>query len=288
MNHDGSSFLTVAASSTGFIFFSKEQDALSKRGTPNSSFFVFDDEDTDSPFRKYDENVHWPTISMATFKPEGGERVVAAIGHHGDFWELNPSTTVETLGKIAGAPVLRRVAAIGDALFACGMNRVVFERTGVGAWESVGPLGESDGIIGFEALGGFNADELYTAGWNGELWWRDAGTWRRVESGTSVNLKALTCASDGSVYIVGDDGVLLKGRRDQWSRVETGVTAHLRGVAEFGGAVHLLSSTRIFELGGAAFDGEDFLSISAANDGLVLLSRKHLHVKTTGDWRAVV
>lgn len=278
MNHTGSSFLTCAAPSVGFIFFSKELDALSRAGTPNASFFVYDVDDTDDVFRKYDENVHWPAISMATIKPEGGQRVVVAIGHNGDFWELNPFSTVETLGKIANAGVLRRVVGIGDRLFVCGMNRVVLERTDIGQWSSIGPVVESPGIVGFEALAGFDRNEMYAAGWNGELWWRDAGTWKRVESGTKVNLKSLTCA-DGFVYVVGDEGVLLKGRRDSFQRIDSGTTDDLRDVAVFEGQVHVMSATRVGD-----FKGENFLRLVSASDGLVLVTRNQIYVRREGSF----
>lgn len=278
MDHTGSSFLTCAVAGPGFIYFAKELDVLVRRGTPNSAFFVFKEKDTEAPFRKYDENVHWPAISMATIKPEGGQRVVVAIGHNGDFWELSPSTTVETLGKIATKHVLRRVAGIGDRLFACGMNRAVLERTGVGQWAESGPVVDAPGVVGFEAIGGFGVDELYAAGWNGELWWRDAGTWKRVESGTTVNLKSLTCA-DGLVYAVGDDGVLLKGRRDRFERVESGTTDDLRDVAVFEGKVHVMSATRVGD-----FEGENLLRLVSTADGLVLLARKQLYVRRDGSF----
>ncbi|MGV3624285.1 MAG: hypothetical protein ACO1OB_25930 [Archangium sp.] len=281
MDHNGSSFLTCAVASTGFIYFAKELDVLSKRGTPNSAFFVFKEKDTEAPFRKFDENVHWPAISMATVKPEGGARVVVAIGHNGDFWELAPATTVETLGVIPNAGVLRQVNAIGDRIFACGMNRVVLERTGVGAWKSVGPVVDEAGIVGFEAVAGFDENELYAAGWNGELWWRDAGTWRRVESGTTVNLKSLTCA-DGFVYAVGDEGVLLQGRRDSWTKFASGTTEDLRDVAVRDG-VHVLSSSKV-----SGIDGENFLRIFAASDGLVVLSRKQIYVRRDGSFLPIV
>ncbi len=294
MNHSGSSFLTYTAASVGFIFFAKELDALARAGTPNSAFFVYDEDDGEDAFRKYDENVHWPAISMATIKPAGGQRVVVAIGHNGDFWELNPATTVETCGTISRDTVLRRLVAVGETIYACGMNRAVLERTGPGQWSPVGPPArDADAtVVGFEGLAGFDAREMYAVGWHGELWWRDEGTWRRVESTTQANLTSVTCADDGFVYVVGHDGVLLKGRRDSWQPIETTLKEDLRDVAVFGGQLHVVSSSGVFALSGgglvrAADVGSDLLRLSSTRDGLVLLGRKQLFVKRD-QWQRLV
>lgn len=294
MDHNGSSFLSYAASSVGFIFFAKELDALSRAGTPNASFFVYDEDDGEDAYRKYDENVHWPAISMATIKPEGGQRVVVAIGHNGDFWELSPVTTVETCGTISRDTVLRRLAAVGGAIYACGMNRVVFERTGTGQWSSVGPapLANDATVVGFEGLAGFDTQEMYAVGWHGELWWRDAGTWRRVESTTNANLTSVICADDGFVYVVGHDGVLLKGRRDSWQPIETKSKEDLRDVAMFGGKLYVVSNSGVFTVSesGLVSDadvGSDLLRLSSTPDGLVLLGRKQLFLKRE-QWKQLV
>jgi hypothetical protein len=42
---------------------------------------------------------------------------------------------------------------------------------------------------------------MYAVGWGGEIWWRDHGTWRRIDSPVSVNLNALCCAEDGHVPV---------------------------------------------------------------------------------------
>lgn len=273
MDHNGSSFLTCAAPTVGFIFLAKELDALSKAGTPNSAFFVYDADDTEEAFRKYEQDVHWPAISMATIKPEGGDRVVVAIGHNGNFWEVTPATAVETVGKLRHDVVLRRLAAVGDSIFACGMNRVVLERISVGEWSSVGPSANDSAVVSFEAIAGFDSRELYAVGWRGELWWRDDGTWKRVESTTTANLNAVTCAADGFVYVAGHDGVLLKGRRDQWQRTTTMTRDDLRGVATFDGKVHVITDSAIDEI-----PLEQPLQLLSTRDGLIVLCRKQIFV----------
>lgn len=301
MEHDGSTFLSGAAASSGFFFFAKELDKLAADDTPNSSFFVYDEDDEEA-FRKYDENVHWPAISMATVKPSGGKRVVVAIGPNGDFWELFPASTDEVLGRVAqGQFNLRKLATVDDEVYACGMNRIVLKRNGTGQWSSFGPGPDAadPAVVGFEAIGGYSSDELYTVGWGGEIWWYDSGRWRRADSPTNANLTALTCAPDGKVYGVGHDGVLVTGRRDQWQLVETTRRDNLRSVAQLHGRIHVATDFAIYELTGAGLvPATDFadpddrpstcLHLLEAADGLVSLGQKDVFVKRDGPWQRLV
>lgn len=283
------SFLSGGVSATGFFFFSASLDEVNET---NSTFFVFDEDlEEDDGFGKFDESVAWPAISMATLKPEGGARLVVAIGNSGETWELSPSTGDERCDVIPGRHTLRRLAVIGDGVYACGMNRTVLERQGPGAWRSFGPGAQvgDPAIFGFEALAGASADELYAVGWGGEIWWCSGGVWRRVESPTKENLTALACAADGSMFAVGHGGVMVKGRRDRWERVDTGRHEDLRDVAVFDGQVFALSAGRVWQLGDAGLRDSspaelsgDALQLLQASDGLVLVGRKQLFTRREG------
>lgn len=300
MNHDGSTFLSGAAASAGFFFFAKERDDLVADDTPNASFFRYKAADSEADFRKYDENVHWPAISMATSKPVGGERVVVAVGPQGDFWELFPASTNEVVGTFPAVANLRRLSVIDDEVYACGMDRAVFRRQGTGQWQSIGPGPEPSDppVVGFEDLGGFSGAEMYAVGWGGEIWWRDAGRWRRADSPTNANLSALTCAADGSVYVVGHDGVMLRGRQDQWRLVDTARHENLRDIAVLDGEVYAVSDFGIYRLGAAGLSPDPdmvddapatCLHLLEAADGLVSLGQKDVFVKAAGGrWRRLV
>ncbi|PZQ74064.1 MAG: hypothetical protein DI563_13265 [Variovorax paradoxus] len=300
MNHEGSTFLSGAAASAAFFFFAKELDALVADDTPNASFFRFKAADSEAAFRKYDENVHWPAISMATVKPVGGERVVVAVGPQGDFWELFPASTNEVLGTFPVVANLRRLSVVDDAIYACGMDRAVFLRRGTGQWQSIGPgpAPADPPVVGFEDLGGFGEAEMYAVGWGGELWWRDHGTWRRADSPTNANLCALACAPDGTVHVVGHDGVMLRGRQDQWRLVDTGRRDILRDVAVLDGEVYVVSDFAIYRLGDAGLEADPdlvddppatCLHLLEAADGLVSLGQKDVFLKPAGGrWRRLV
>lgn len=251
MKHDKSTFLSGCAPLYRFFFFAKEVDELVAEDTPNSSFFRFYEEDADAQFRKYDESVNWPAIAMATIKPVGSTRNVVAIGPNGDYWELEPASTQESVGRIANFQGnLRTLSVIDETIFACGMGRVVLRRDGKGQWTSIGPNPRKDDadVIGFEDINGYSKDEMYAVGWGGEIWWFDNSTWRRVDSPTSVNLTALICAENGSVYIAGHNGIMLRGRYDSWSVIDTDRKENLRDVTFYEGAVYVVTDFRILKL----------------------------------------
>jgi hypothetical protein len=301
MEHEGSTFLCGSAATGEAFFFAKERDELVEQDTPNSSFFLFNQSDSEAQFRKYDENVGWPAVSMATSKPQSGERLVVAVSPYGDYWELSPATMAEKVGRIAGFDGnLRRLAAIENEIFACGMGRIVLQRRSAGQWRSIGPgpLKGDPPVVGFEGLAGFSTAEMYAVGWNGEIWWGDKGRWRRIDSPTSSILSAICCSPDGSAYAVGHDGTMVKGRRDQWQVVDTGRAENLRDVAAFSGKVYAVSDFAVFTLGAAGLEEDtDFadadrpatcLHLLQAPDGLVSLGTKDVFIKRDGPWRRLV
>ena len=77
MEHEGSTFLTGCPAMRGFFYFAKEADDLVQEGEPNSTFFRFRDVDAEAQFRKFDESVGWPAISMALVNMPKGRVVVA-------------------------------------------------------------------------------------------------------------------------------------------------------------------------------------------------------------------
>jgi hypothetical protein len=301
MNHEVSTFLSGCAPFMGYIFFSKELDELATAGQPNSSFFNFDEEDVEAQFRQFNGGVGWPAISMATIKPRDQERLLVAVGPNGDYWELEPGTLNKTVDRITDfCGNLRALSVVNDVIYACGMGRVVLQRQGPGEWASIGPdalEGDPD-IVGFEDIGGYSADEMYAVGWGGEIWWRDHGKWRRIDSPKSVNLRALYCAEDEYVYVVGRDGTMLRGRRDMWSVIDTGRTENLVDVAFYEGTVYVTTDFRILKLTDRGLvNDSDFASadrprtclyLLRAPDGLVSLGTKDLFRRNGGPWSRLV
>lgn len=301
MKHEGSTFCSGCAGTSDLLFFAKGVDDLIDNDEPNSSFFRFKASDSEAQFRKYDDDGGWPAISMATCKPGGGPGVVVAIGPNGDYWEVVPSTMVESMGMISGfAGNLRRVVAVNGEFMACGMNRVVLLRQALGRWASVGP-GAKQGdpaIVGFEDIDGWSAEEIYAVGWHGEIWWRDRGKWKQVDSPTNTTLSSLAIGTDGVAYAVGHDGTLVKGRRDQWRLVDTGMLANLKDVSASDGVVRVCSDFALYTLTPSGLmPDDDFadedrpatcLHLLPAPGAVFSLGTKDLFIRDGGPWRRIV
>jgi hypothetical protein len=291
VDHSLSTFLSGCAPFGDLVFFAKSLDELTEAGTENSTFLFFDAGKT----ARLGESVGWPAISMATLKPEGGDRLVWALGPQGQLWECAPSSGADRTGQIGvGSHAWRALAVVSGQLYACGMDRMVAERTSAGAWRALGAPGgtEGEGVVGFEALDGFSPDDLYAVGWRGELWHRQRQRWRRLPSPTTANLNAVCCAEDGVVYAAGDGGVLLAGRDDRWRQVPTGVTEDLRDVRDAGGRVYVASDFSVRELTpnglrSLAAQGDpphSCLRLLKTADGLVSLGPRDLVQLSEGKW----
>jgi hypothetical protein len=130
-------------------------------------------------------------------------------------------------GDDAPSPLrsLTAIRVIGDHLYVGGMRRMlyrcaldgrVWERLDEGLRQSL----EDPEIAGVLSFDGYSAQELYAVGFNGEIWWRDAGHWLRIDSPTSARLTAVRCTSAGVCFVGGAQGVLLVGRGNQWSVID--------------------------------------------------------------------
>ena len=78
----------------------------------------------------------------------------------------------ETTEKISPEPFdLRFCGAIAGSAYACGMKRQVYRRSGEARWvEMHAPEPKGKRVAGFEAIAGFDEQEIYAVGWEGEIW----------------------------------------------------------------------------------------------------------------------
>ena len=298
MDHSLSTFLSGCAPFHNVIFFAKSLDEMEDNEQPNSTFFLLHDKN----LTKFPHAMPWPAISMATVKPDAGQRAVCAIGPNGELWEGAPVNASHIAGDIGvGDNSWRALAVVEGEVFACGMDRCVAMRTGPLKWRDIGapPAKDDKLIIGFESIDGFSTTDLYAVGWQGEIWQRKSNRWRQIDSPISSNLNAVCCAEDGMVYAVGDGGVMLRGRDDNWSEIASGLTDNLQDVRDFGGTVYVTTDFAILELAGntlkavtAFADPDDLpdtcLHLLKAVDGLVSLGQKDVFKLFGGKWQRVV
>jgi hypothetical protein len=199
------------------------------------------------------------------------------------------------------SPLIRRVAAIEDIIFAAGMGRSVIRRVDRGRWIEFGPgttAADEGQVIGFEGIDGFSAGDIYVAGWGGEIWrwFRDA--WRQIDSPTSANLNAVACGAHGTVYVVGDNGSMVRGAGDLWQTIDTQRPENLQDVAVFGEDVFVVTDHKILRLSPSGLVPEErfvsgdmpstCLHLLLASDGVVSMGPKDLFVFSAGTWRRVI
>ena len=195
--------------------------------------------------------LEWAAIGMAAAKyPAHPDWQVVAASSEGHLWEVTAGIQVEKESQIPGDhDGLTKLASIGDAVWACGMGRVVLRREADGTWTNLSapdpPLEE--GVIGFNAIAG-TAQEVTAVGWKGEIWVRTDERWEAQDSGTNTHLNAVSVSPDGQVVAVGDDGTVVVGRRNQWSVLDIDVEFNFQGVCHFGDQVFLCTDFDIYRL----------------------------------------
>jgi hypothetical protein len=301
MNHKGSSFLSGCAPFKDFMFFSKEVDEVSDNDQSNSSFFSYDEDEKEDPFRKYDLSTSWVAIAMVTIKPfSTGIREVIAVAPDGEYWELEPLSTNEYTGIIQSTRgAIRSLTVIDNIVYGCGMARTVLKRESRDNWLEFGPPdSHSSAVIGFEDLSGFDGNDIYAVGWNGEIWHFNGKSWKQIDSPVSSLLSSVCCTEDGFVYAVGHDGMMVMGRDDNWTIVETGLKENLMDVQFYEGQVYVTTSYDILKLTdhGLKLD-DDFLDndrpstclhLLKASDALFSMGTKDLWRKNKSNWERIV
>ena len=185
---------------------------------------------------------------------------------------------------------IRGVRRIGDQVFAVGMSRQAYVRNGE-IWQRIDAdiLAKDGEIAGLNDIDGFDSDEVYSAGLNGEIWRFDGQRWHSVPSPTNVQLNSVR-RYDEYVYIAGSSGIVVRGRGDAFSVVATESSkANFYAIEGFNESVYLASMSALYRLGD---DGVEKIRLKVrppitagslhAADG-ILLSVGVNHVFTTND-----
>lgn len=124
--------------------------------------------------------------------------------------------------------LLRDIRHIGDSIYATGFGRQVYVRSAQRTWQrcdqGVVEDPKAESLSGFESIDGFDENEIYAVGNQGEIWCRRERRWQKIESLTNVILENVLCAPDGMVYASGQLGILLRGRLNRWEIIEHELT----------------------------------------------------------------
>ncbi len=160
-----------------------------------------------------------PGRSEIIFVGDNGQCVaIDAAGIERDEFVTSSQRNPRNTGHI------RAATRIGDEVVVVGMQRQVYLRDGSGAWSDFMaglPAADSE-VTGFECVLAVSRDEIYAAGWRGEIWMFDGRSWRPIDSPTNRVVTGMCVDPSGSVAACGQGGLLLRGRRNSWEVVHEG------------------------------------------------------------------
>lgn len=200
----------------------------------------------------YEEEPEWAPAGLAAAQyPGTDDIVVVAIAPDGRTWELNPTTRVERLGRVADGHLgVTRLASLSDGIWACGMGRLVLQRDSSARWNDFSAPKSSlaDGVRGFTGMAETEPGTQIAVGWAGEIWIRSSGVWQLEESPSNSNFNAVSVGKDGTVVVAGDRGGLVVGREGRWRALSVRTDFNLQGVCHFGEDVFVCSDFEIFRL----------------------------------------
>lgn len=247
---------------TGWVGFVTSNPDADIDEVPNGQLFFLKEGEGEWGGRIFE----WTAVDLAyVSKPEG---TVVVLGRDGTALIVGQSGDSEEDVEDAGVgPArrgpMRRLRNVGEEIFAVGMGRQVYRRTGPNTWKRMEnglpdkrPLRQ---VIGFNSIDGFDPADLYAVGWGGEIWHFDQTSWYRLDSPTNVAIFDITCTVTGVSYACGQAGTILRGMGRNWEYIEyEGPERDLRSVAWFMDKLYLADGTALFLLEGDGLTQVDF------------------------------
>lgn len=293
------SFVSGIVQDRGTFRWLAQIDELNERDIPNTTVSTWEREEE----RGSDEYLDWYATRIIVV-PQPSRRIliggpygrVAAFGGAGVREEnMFGAESSFTSG------VMRDFVEIDGRPVAVGMWRQVWQRDDDGRWthqdQNMRASLRTDRVFGLNAIDGRDG-RAYAAGFGGEIWRREGGNWRQVDSPTNQVMNAVCVVSADLVFVAGQNGVLLRGDGDDWDFVDHGTTREdLWDLAWFRDRLYLASANSLFRLSpddtleevDVGTRGAPTFGCLHANDG-VLLSVGQRDVLWTEDgttWRDI-
>lgn len=202
------------------------------------------------------EMVPWNVIGIAV--PRAGTTEMLAIGEAGQVFRFTKGQRSEEHIPMPTEPdqargPLRGARAIGDLVFAVGMDCQAFCRFPGGDWKVIdSSLRESSivaGVPGLESVFGLDHRVVYAVGWRGTILRFDGETWETEDSPVNSILTDGVQLDDGRVIACGRTGTIVIGNHGAWKTIDHPYSAiDFWGAASLSGRVFLSSYNGLFEL----------------------------------------
>ena len=243
MYKDKHNIITGAAKSHDLLYLSIRNSEIDKEGVSHSLLGAYYQGE-----RHYVSDTPWDTVAMSVVHKPVEKMII--MSPNGDvLTHVNGIVEMEHIHNVDIS--LKGLAEISGYAYACGMKRQVFKRISDNTWMSMSaPVPEKrSGVIGFEAISGFDENDIYAVGWQGEIWKYNGLEWIQKVSPTNQILTSVACADDGMVYICGRKGMLIKGKDDQWEILSSNDNNDdFWDVHYFKGKVYVSSLSAIYEV----------------------------------------
>lgn len=160
------------------------------------------------------------------------------------------------------------IKTIDGVTYATGLFHKVYMRTGIHSWVDITVPDENTnlfldlkrrreakGNIGganasFYKLDGFSSNDLYAGGDNGDLWRYDGKIWKVIDLPVNFDIRAITCAGDGYVYVSGHNSYgILKGRENVWEIISKSENLlHINDTTWFNDRLYLSDDYTLYRL----------------------------------------
>lgn len=248
------SFTTGVVRDRNTAYFALTHDATARKKSPHSAITAW------VGGKWNNQMVEWGVVGVACI--EFPEPLAFYLGEPGGVhvfdgtnWSIEEFAHGDD-GTDKRGP-LRALRTIAGQPYAAGMDRQVYRRNGPNRWELIDQGARPEKFdprgIGFNAIDGFAPNDIYAAGFQGQIWHYNGKRWRQLDSPTNYILSNLICAPDGNVYACGRLGMLVRGRGDQWEVIDHQATKQdIWGFAWFQDKLYLASLHFLFAWDGTA------------------------------------